>query len=98
MTGPALVPGVVNTFRGCFTPKVPFPKAETAAYLTLGLCEEADLLGAGRVDAAHATRLLTLAGGPQRLALAPCVVPRAPPGPAFEATHRVGAAADPSVG
>ena len=65
ITGPAAVPGVVNTFRGYFTTEVPFAKAKTAAYLTFGLCEVADLLGAGRVDAAHATTVLLLAASEQ---------------------------------
>ena len=53
LTGPAHQDGVSNTYRGYFSAEVPFGKARTAAYLVFGLCEVADLLEAGKTDAAQ---------------------------------------------
>jgi len=65
LCGPAQLEGVTNSYRGYFASEVPFGKARTAAYLVFGLCEVADLMEAGKAEAAHATVLLLLAAAEQ---------------------------------
>lgn len=65
LTGNAVLPGVVNTFRGYFTSEVPFGQARTAAYMCFGMVEVADLMASGNWEHAEATLLLLLAATEQ---------------------------------
>jgi len=61
MTGLLAAPEATPTMRGYFAAEVPFGHARTAAYLTFGLADVADLMEAGRWHEAEALVLLLLA-------------------------------------
>ena len=47
MTGLSATPDLVPSMREYFASEVPFGHAKTAAYLTFGLCDTADLMSTG---------------------------------------------------
>lgn len=61
MTGLMATPDITPSMRGYFAAEVPFGHARTAAYLTFGLADAADLMEAGRWHEAEALVLLVLA-------------------------------------